>query len=134
MPSPLQITIILAVVTGLVCIIVMTLVWLVRKHIKINRTYSDIADIVHGNNNDIRELCAAKLTIDDRITAIERQLSALSENISDNQNNESSKHPYSLAIQKVRSGASVSELMQNSGLTQDEATLLIRLHGSDTRL
>jgi hypothetical protein len=33
-------------------------------------------------------------------------------------------------IQKVRSGASINDLMQSSGLTHDEAALLIRLHGS----
>jgi Protein of unknown function (DUF2802) len=48
--------------------------------------------------------------------------------------NRPSTHPYSLAIQKARSGANVSELMQNSGLSQDEAALLIRLHGSKAPL
>lgn len=43
--------------------------------------------------------------------------------------NDSANHAYSAAIQKVRNGASVTELMQSSGLSHDEATLLIRLHG-----
>jgi hypothetical protein len=66
----------------------------------------------------------------DGIAATDEQMSTLCAKIADYQHNEPSTHPYSVVIQKVRSGASVSELMQNSGLSQDEAALLIRLHGS----
>lgn len=122
-------TIIIAIVTAVV-IIVITLVWLVRAHMKLKHDYQILADVVHGNNNDIADLCAAVLTADGRIAVMDEQISVLYAKISDYQHIEPSAHPYSLAIQKVRSGASVSELMQNSGLSQDEAALLIRLHGS----
>ena len=148
MINPFLMTLIIAVVTGVVIIV---LVWLVRTHLKLKHDYQVLADAVHGNNNDIADLCAAALTADGymaatdeqisvlcaaalkvegHIVATEEQISALCAKISDYQHNESSTHPYSLTIQKVRSGASVSELMQNSGLSQDEAALLIRLHGS----
>jgi predicted nucleotidyltransferase len=133
MLSPFLMTIIIAVVIGVVSIVAIVLVWLVRKYLKLKRDYQDLTEIVHGYNNDIRELYATALTVDERMTAIDGQISVLSAKISDYQQNEPSNHPYSLAIQKVRSGASVSELMQNSGLSQDEAALLIRLHGSKTR-
>jgi type II secretory pathway component PulF len=123
-------TIIIAIVIGMVLTVVIVLVWLVRAHLKLRQDYQVLVDVVHGNNNDIADLCAAALTTDSRIAATDEQLSALCVKISDYQNNESSTHPYSQVIQKVRSGASVSELMQNSGLSQDEAALLIRLHGS----
>jgi uncharacterized membrane protein YccC len=125
MIDPFLMAIIIAVVAGVVIIVVIALVWLVRTHLKLKHDYQVLADVVHGNNNDIADLLAAVLTADGRIAA-----SALCAKISDYQHNEPSTHPYSLAIQKVRSGASVSELMQNSGLSQDEAALLIRLHGS----
>jgi hypothetical protein len=65
------------------------------------------------------------------MAATDEQILALAEKISNTQPvAEPANHPYSMAIQKVRSGASVSELMQTSGLSQDEAALLIRLHGS----
>jgi hypothetical protein len=35
-----------------------------------------------------------------------------------------------MAIEKVRAGASINDLMQTSGLSHDEAALLIRLHGA----
>ena len=126
MINPFLMTIIIAVVTGVVIIV---LVWLVRTHLKLKHDYQVLADAVHGNNNDIADLCAAVLTADGRIAATDEQISVLCAKISDYQHNEPSTHPYSLVIQKVRSGASVSELMQNSGLSQDEAALLIRLHG-----
>ena len=130
MLSPFLMTIIIAVVIGVVSTVVMVLVWLIRKYLNLKRDYQVLTEIVHGNNNDIRELYTTALTVDERTVAIDEKLSVLSEKISAYPQNEPSNHPYSLAIQKVRSGASVNELMQTSGLSQDEATLLIRLHGS----
>ncbi len=128
MIDPFLMTIIMAVVTSVVIVIV--LVWLVRTHLKLKHDYQVLADVVQGHNNDIAGLCAAALAADGRRDATDEQLSVLCAKISDYQYNEPSSHPYSLVIQKVRSGASVNELMQNSGLSQDEAALLIRLHGS----
>ena len=129
MMNPFLMTTIITVVTVVVIIVVSVLVWLVRAHLKLKSDYQMLVDVVHSNNNDIADLCAAALTADGRIAAIDEQLSVLRAKISDYQHNELSAHPYSLVIQKVRNGASVSELMQNSGLSQDEAALLIRLHG-----
>ena len=132
MINPFLMTIIITVITGLVVIIVGVLVWLIRTHLKLKSDYQMLVDVVHSNNNDIADLCAAALTADGRIAAIDEQISAVDAKISEYQhhNNEMSAHPYGLIIQKVRNGASVSELMQNSGLSQDEAALLIRLHGA----
>ena len=132
MMNPFLMTTIIAVVTVVVIIVVSVLVWLVRAHLKFRHDYQILVDIVHSNNNDIADLCAAALTADGRMAAIDEQISAVDAKISEYQhhNNEMSAHPYGLIIQKVRNGASVSELMQNSGLSQDEAALLIRLHGS----
>ena len=129
MTNPFLPTILIIMVVTAVAIVIV-LVWLVRSHLKLKHNYRILADIVHGHNNDIADLCTAVLTADGRIAATDEQMSALCAKIADYQHNEPSTHPYSLVIQKVRSGASVSELMQNAGLSQDEAALLIRLHGS----
>ena len=134
MINPFLMPIIIAVVTGVVIIVVIVLVWLVRTHLKLKHDYQVLADVVHGHNNDIADLCTAALSVDGHIAATDEQISVLCAKISDYQHNEPSTNPYSLVIQKVRSGASVSELMQNSGLSQDEAALLIRLHGSKVQL
>ena len=129
MISPFLMTLI-AVVTGMVIIMVIVLFWLVRAHLKLKHDYQTLADVVRSHSNDISDLYAAAQTADGYMAATDEQISVLYAKFSDYQHNEPSTHPYSLAIQKVRSGASVSELMQNSGLSQDEAALLIRLHGS----
>jgi len=129
MISPFLMTLI-AVVTGMVIIMVIVLFWLVRAHLKLKHDYQTLADVVRGHNNDITDLCAAALTADGYMAATDEQISGLYAKFSDYQHNEPSTHPYSQVIQKVHSGASVNELMQNSGLSQDEAALLIRLHGS----
>jgi uncharacterized membrane protein YccC len=134
MIDPFLMTIIMAVVTGVVIIIVIVLFWLARTHLKLKHDYQVLADVVHGHNNDIADLCAAALAADGHIAATDEQISDLCTKISDYQHNEPSTHPYSQVIQKVRNGASVSELMQNYGLSQDEAALLIRLHGSKAQL
>ena len=132
MTNPFLMTIIIMIVTAVA--IVIALVWLVRTHLKLKHDYQILANIVHGYNNDIADLCTAVMTADGRIADTDEQISVLCAKIADYQHNEPSTHPYSLVIQKVRSGASVSELMQKSGLSQDEAALLIRLHGSKAPL
>jgi len=134
MMEPFLMSIIIAVITGVVIVVVMVLVWLVLTHLQLKRDYQVLADIVRDHNNDIADLYAAVLTADGRIAATDEQISVLCAKISDYRHSEPSTHPYSLVIQKVRSGASVSELMQNSGLSQDEAALLIRLHGYKAQL
>ena len=115
------------------------LFWLVRTQLKLKHDYRTLSDVVHGHGNDIAGLCSAALTVDNRIALVDRQIAYTDEQINDLQakhaeaeQNEQSAHPYSVDIRKVRSGASVHELMQNSGLSHDEAALLIRLHGSKT--
>lgn len=134
MINPLLMAIILAVITVVVIVVVIALVWLVRAHLQLRLDYQSLADLMHGHNSDIADLCAAALAADGRIAATDEQIGILYAKISDYQDKESSSHPYEQVIQKVRNGATVSELMQNSGLSQDEAALLIRLYGSQTQL
>lgn len=140
MLSPLWATVIILAVAGVAIIMTIVLAWLMRKYRKLKLDYEDLAEIVHGLNNDFRDLYTATLAVDERIistdmriNAFDDQVSLLAQKVNEFQQTEPSSHPYGLAIQKVRSGASVSELMQTAGLSQDEAALLIRLHGSKTR-
>lgn len=131
--DPSLMILIIAMVIGVMAGV---LSWLVYTHLKLKRDYRILADIVYGHNNDIADLCAATLAVDGHMDATDEQLSALYAKFSDypshETSHETSSHPYSSVIQKVRGGASVNELMQDAGLSQDEAALLIRLHGSKT--
>jgi hypothetical protein len=125
---------------AMIVVMLVVLFWLVRTQQKLKRDYQVLKDIVHSNSNDIVGLCSAALTVDSRIATVDNkiaitdgQIDDLAAKIADVEQNDQSSHPYSGDIRKVRSGASVNELMQNSGLSHDEAALLIRLHGSKTQ-
>lgn len=132
MLSPLWITLIITAITAIMGVLAIALGLLSSKYRKLKRDYDDLAEITHGLNNDFRNLYTSTQATDERITAINEHISLIIEKISSSipQTEQPSNHPYGQAIQKVRSGASVSELMQTAGLSQDEAALLIRLHGS----
>lgn len=140
MNDPLTIALIIEAVV--IVVMLLALLWLVRAQLKIKRDYQILNDIVHGNCNDIAGLCSAALMVDSRIATVDNRIAATDELIDDLaakvaevevERNEDTSHPYSGDIRKVRSGASVNELMKNSGLSHDEAALLIRLHGSKTQ-
>lgn len=145
MNNPLMVALI---VEGVVIAIMLVVIfWLVRAQLKLRYDYQVLNDIVHSNSNDISGLCSAALTVDSRIVEVDNRIAEVDSRIAvtDGHINDlaakiaeveqeggQSAHPYSGDIRKVRSGASVNELMQNSGLSHDEAALLIRLHGSKT--
>jgi Protein of unknown function (DUF2802) len=129
------------IIEGVTIVVMLAvLFWLVRTQLKLKHDYQVLNDIVHGNSNDIAGLCSAALmvdsriaTVDNRIAVTDGQVDDLAAKIADSEQNEQSDHPYSTDIRKVRSGADVNELMQSSGLSHDEAALLIRLHGSKSQ-
>jgi hypothetical protein len=104
--------------------------FLVRSQLRLKRDYQVLNDIVRGNSNDIVSLCSAALAGDGRRIAIDDKINELAAMLTEIKHNEQSDHPYSVDIRKVKNGASVNELMQSSGLSHDEAALLIRLHGA----
>lgn len=122
------------IITG-VAITVMAgvLVWLVRAHQKLKYNYRVLTDIIDGINNDIAGMCSAALKVNSRLASTDEHFNELMAKISEYQENAHSSNPYSGDIRKIRSGATVDELMQASGLSHDEAALLIRLHGSKTQ-
>jgi len=137
MNNPVMVVLIIEGITIVVMLVV--LFWLVRMQLRLKHDYQVLNDIVHGNSNDIAGLCSAALTVDSRIATVDSriavtdgQIDDLAAKIAEVEQNDQSSHPYSGDIRKVRSGASVNELMKNSGLSHDEAALLIRLHGSKT--
>jgi hypothetical protein len=125
-------TALVIVLAALLAAVAGGLAWLAREHLKLKRDYRALTDTVHGNSADIADLCAATLSVDGYMAAMDERINAVSAKPPARPPAEITGHPYSQTIQKVRGGASVSELMQNSGLSQDEAALLIRLHGAKT--
>ena len=111
-------------------IMLVVFVFLVRTQLRLRQDYEALNAIVRRNSNDIAGLCSAALSVDTRRAVTDQKINDLLVKISEVEQNEHAAHPYSVDIRKVKSGASVNELMQNSGLSHDEAALLIRLHGA----
>ncbi|MDD5579462.1 MAG: DUF2802 domain-containing protein [Methylobacter sp.] len=134
MADPFLIVVIFAAIASIaVFIVFILLIWLIRLQFKLKHDYRLLANIVHGNSNDIAGLCSAALTINNRITTAEELIKVLSIKSVEHKKNEQYDHPYSGVLQKIRNGAGVHELMQDSGLSHDEAALLVRLHGSEAK-
>jgi hypothetical protein len=126
---------------GLAALIVIfaLVVWLIIEHVKLKRQFRILADHVNNHNRDIAGLCSAAVTVDTRLTGADDLLKTLAEKLSDYELKEeadqtySADQPYHNVIQRVRQGADVAELMQQFGLSRDEAVLLIRLHGAQSK-
>jgi hypothetical protein len=125
-----MVEIFLGVYSVLLLLVVAVLIWLVYDRFKLKKELNLLTDAVNRNNRDISGLCSAAITMDTRMTEGAEQLNAAIQKINELQRVDSTAQPYYSVIQKIRAGATVADLMQNSGLSRDEAVLLIRLHGS----
>lgn len=118
------------------------LLWLLRAYRRLKRQHRLSQETLRTLMNDLAGLCSAGVTVDQRMAGVDQRLNGFEEQLKklgDGLENvrqlpyppsePAEHHPYGSDIQKVKSGATISELMQNSGLTHDEAALLIRLHG-----
>ncbi len=112
------------------------LVWLVLAQRRLQSDHQALRDFVQRNNQDIAGLCSAAVSVDDRLRSNAQQMIKLLDKIGHEQNvayenpGEQPVQPYRNAIQRVKSGADIDELMQDYGLSHDEAVLLIRLHAA----
>ena len=117
-------------------VVVLVILWLSRLVLKHKRTVENLTTLVESNKNDIYGLCSAALTVNENNASVheqlhdlKQQLTHLTDKISKLEQGDFWNNPYNVDIRKVRSGASVEELMKQSDLSYDEAALLIRLHG-----
>lgn len=117
-----------------VLIVIFALIaWLIVEHLKLKRQYQILTDHVNNHNRDIAGLCSAAVTVDNRLSGADDSLKTLAEKLADYELREEAEQPYHNVIQQVRQGADAAELMQKFGLSRDEAVLLIRLHGTQSK-
>ena len=123
-------------VTFLTIILVITgvLVRLMLGYKKLRQDYIILSEHVERNNKDIAGLCSAAVSVDSKLSDNNAQLNGIVEKVTDFELHElheqQASQPYYDAIQKVRNGAVAEELIQQCGLSREEAMLLIRLHGN----
>ena len=104
-----------------------------REQRKLREDYSIITDYLERNNKDIAGLCSAAISVDAQLLNNNDQLQSVIEKVNDfEQQQQESTQPYFNAIEMIRQGVSAEELTQQCGITQEEAILLIRLHGNNS--
>lgn len=125
-----------SIVSIVFIVLLIVMLWLSRLVLMHKRTVANLTTIVESNKNDIYGLCSAALTVNEnnanvheQLHELKQQISHLTDKISQLEQGDFWNNPYNVDIRKVRSGASVEELMKQSDLSYDEAALLIRLHG-----
>jgi len=97
---------------------------------KLRQDFINLSGCVERNNKDIAGLCSAAVFVDSRLSDNNSQLTGIIEKVADfEQHEQPSSQPYHNAIQRARNGADAEALIQQCGLSREEAVLLIRLHG-----
>lgn len=110
-------------------VVLVLLTWLINERFRLHKELKVLNEYISRNNRDIAGLCSAALKIDERLIAHEELLTALQNKAHDYHSTASGSQSYHNAIQRAQSGADVQDLMQTCGLSRDEASLLIHLHG-----
>lgn len=122
--------ILIAVLFFLIVVIAIALVCLFKENKQLKADYNDLRGYVDRNNKDIAGLCSAAVTVDNRLSENNNQLKEMVDKVADFELQEQqTSQPYHSAIQRVRNGANAEELIQQCGVSREEAVLLIRLHG-----
>ncbi|MCQ8104980.1 DUF2802 domain-containing protein [Methylomonas sp. SURF-2] len=112
-------------------------VW--RQQKRLAQEYQLLHKQLQRSSDDVAGLCAAAIAVDKRLSENESHLYRMLDSLSSPQpmpdefevaEEEVSEGGYAAAIEKIRLGASLDELVKNCGLTRDEAVLLMRLHGA----
>ncbi len=108
------------------------LVWLLQGYNKLKHDFMVLRESLERSGKDVAGLCSAAVYVDTQISKNKQQLEMIEEKMIDLEQQKDTTHPYHTAIQKVRNGADAGELVQQCGLSKEEAILLIRLHGNGT--
>ncbi|PCJ33215.1 MAG: hypothetical protein COA90_00510 [Gammaproteobacteria bacterium] len=81
--------------------------------------------------SQLSALCAAAVGTDNRIVKFEQALNQLKEHQNTFDLGQPEKQSYDHAIRLARKGAGIEQLIDNCNLTDEEAHLITRLHGSE---
>lgn len=131
-------------IAGCLLFIALAQVWLLREQKKLKHDCLLLADRLRRNHEDVAGLCSAAVEVDQHLAENDLSLSNIIEQLNsvidrvntDHRSRQALVQPihadlgqdYADAIQKIRSGAGVDELVKDCRLTRDEAVLLVRLH------
>lgn len=92
---------------------------------------ADMARRLSHQTDDIAGLCSAALSVDQRLVQGEKRLGDLFDWMESQKTQERLNQPYHSAIDLIRRGGDVTQLVAQCGISREEAALLLRLHGGD---
>jgi len=123
---------ILAASTGLLAIALLAMYFYCRK---LKLTIRELQEQVSRNSQDIAGLCSAAIKVDSDLQDYSQQLVKISSSLEEFETQEQPANdvsqPYHSVIARIRQGATASQLVQETGISKEEAVLLIRLHGGE---
>ncbi len=131
------IVIVVSLVALVSLLLAIGLFWALRGLASIKKRQDLMQNQLQRNIDDVVGLCSAAVAVDRRLAVDEEHLANVINlveqqhqdvDVAEPMENEA-QEDYSAAIQMIRCGVEVEELVRNCGLTRDEAVLLIRLHG-----
>jgi phosphoglycerate-specific signal transduction histidine kinase len=137
---------VLGAIGSLILVLGWGVVWLWREYKNLKQDHQQLTKQIKRTHDDLAGLCSAAIAVDSRMAATENRVEYLVDHLSTNQaslsqpDNEETfdeldeaPQGYGLAIEKIRQGANLEELVKACALTRDEAVLLMRLHGKERR-
>ena len=116
----------------LILLLGIVLVVLIMRQGRLQREISDNKQQIESLQDELNALYVGAAGVGNHLARIESQLN----NVSDRQEQQDVHDPgmqsYSQAIDLIHKGVGIDELMTQCGLLQEEAELLVRLHGSES--
>ncbi len=95
------------------------------------RELATVSGRLEALTTDMAALCSGSMGVDQRLSALERQLRAVEQWREQMEARQEQERPYGEAIQLVHKGASAPDLVRELGLSHSEAELVVMLHGVD---
>lgn len=100
-----------------------------RVYFKLKESHSGLSEDFIRQTNDLKGLLSAANNVAERLIEAERTVAEMAKKVDDLDGQQPDGHPYTAAIKLVKNGARVEDLVEQCSVSQDEAELLIRLHG-----
>ncbi len=105
------------------------LVWLWIRLRQMQRLCHHWHQIQVRQQSDVIGLCAAAVRMDERLQQLIRDLDEIREQSQEFRQHSEANASYQAAIERIKEGCGIEELLTQCGLTREEANLLLRLYG-----
>ncbi len=104
-------------------------VWLWRRLKRLERQFKEHRQVLERVGNDLGDFRTLSAQVDEQMGELAIKLEEFKAWLKEREDQASCGEPaYQTAIERIRQGSDVEELVESLGLSREEAALLIRLH------